>query len=176
MLNADDCTVCQVERESDEWWWSFSPSCGVTLYFTYASMQALHKDVCISQNDTDIDTNGIVLINVFFVVSKNLMRKELAEAIDCFFPCVSVFKCPLRLSSLRQCTFYWWLTGVQPPLLLAAAPDNVPESHIIYLTSSHYSTIHTLTEYYVNLKIEVCVCVCSLLALCAVCGCWDMCE
>lgn len=86
-------------------------------------------------------THWNVLKNISLFVGKDLMREKLAQGTDCLSHRVSVFKCPLLLLFMRQCSLYvadW--QGYSPPLR-TAAKDNALQSHIIYLTSSHYSSL-----------------------------------
>ena len=141
MLNADEHTV-SVRRKG-----------GVTnegdhcpIAFVYRTFKCMHDTKMSAwhtckQPHTHAHTPWIVLINISLFVSKDLMREKLAQGTDCLSHRVSVFKCPLLLLFMRQCSLYVADWQEYSPPLCTAAKDNALQSHIIYLTSSHYSSL-----------------------------------
>lgn len=79
------------------------------------------------------------------------MREKLAVGTDCR---ISALKCPLLLLFLRQCRLYILLIdkGTAHRFSRLLKMMHI-ESHVIYLTGSHYSSLDTQTEHRVNTDI-----------------------
>lgn len=113
MLNADEYTVSvrwkAVTNDGDHSFLAVVYSC---TSHVQTSKHTWRTDGCSTHTHMHthaaVDTHiyWIVPINMFFVVSKNLMMEKLAVGTDCLSRRISALKCPLPLLFLRQCRLY----------------------------------------------------------------------
>lgn len=113
MLNADEYTVSvrwkAVTNDGDHSLLAVVYSC---TSHVQTSKHTWRTDGCSTHTHTythaAVDTHiyWIVPINMFFVVSKNLMMEKLAVGTDWLSRRISALKCPLLLLFLRQCRLY----------------------------------------------------------------------